>query len=141
MRALIDPASPSSWTAAIASLRTPVVQRHRQARADGERVFARDTSLAERGKRGGDVALDAQLDELGAENGEQSPRCVEGDDPAGLDDRDAVAESLRLIEVVRRQQDRQLAPAAQAGDHVQQLGADARIESDRWLVQEQHARV
>jgi len=55
-----------------------------------------------------------------------------------VDDRDAVAELLRLVEVVRRQQHCQLAPVAQAGDHVEKLGADSRVEPDRRLVQEEH---
>ena len=47
----------------------------------------------------------------------------------------------RLVEVVRRQQDRHLVAIAQAGDHVEQLVADAGVEPDRRLVQEQHLRL
>src|SRR5262249_28052758 len=105
---------------------------------DGERVPARDSSVAERGERGRDVPLDAQLDEFGAETGEQSPRCVEGDDSAGVDDREAVAELLCLVEVVRRQQHRQLPPVATPGEHVGTLGAGGGVEPDGRLVQEEN---
>src|SRR6266536_160884 len=66
---------------------------------------------------------------------------VERDDPAGVHDCDAIAEQLRLLEVVGGQQDGQLAPAAQAGDHLEQLGPNARVEANRRLVEEEHAWV
>src|SRR5204863_10188194 len=74
-------------------LRGGVVERQGQRRADGKRVVAGDASVAELRERRADVAVDAELDELAAEVGEQSPRRVERDDPAGVDDRDAVAQS------------------------------------------------
>ena len=43
-------------------------------------------------------------DVLGAEPRDQPGRRVEGDHLAAIDDRDAVAEALRLLHVVRRQQ-------------------------------------
>ena len=98
--------------AAIASLRAVVVQRHGEARADGEGVVARDAARAERGERGGGVAVDAQLDELGAETGEQGRGVSRATIAAGVHDRDAVAESLGLVEVVGREQNRQLVATA-----------------------------
>ena len=58
-----------------------------------------------------------------------------------MDDRDAVAQALRLVEVVGREQDRQLVAVAQAGDHVEQLVADPRVEPDGRLIEEQHLRL
>src|SRR5205085_3762549 len=85
------------------------------------------------------AVLDPELDQLAAERGAQRARRVEGDDAAEVHDRDPVAEPLRLVEVVRRQHDRQPASGAEPGDHVEELGADARVEPDRWLVEEEHA--
>src|SRR5690348_2244513 len=39
------------------------------------------------------------------------------------------------------QQDGQLAAAAQAGDHLEQLGPNARVETNRRLVEEEHTGV
>src|SRR5256885_3743591 len=73
-----------------------LVQRHGQPRADREGVPAGDAPLTQRGERAADVSVDVQLDQLATELGEQRRRRVERDDPAGVNDRDAVAESLRL---------------------------------------------
>ena len=70
--------------------------------------------LAQQRERGVDVAVDAQLDDLAAEGWRAARRRVERDDLARVHDRDAVAEPLRLVEVVRRQQDRQ-SPRGRAG--------------------------
>src|SRR5919204_2981097 len=120
----------------------PVVQGHRHRRAHGERVAAGDPAVAERAERGRPVAvLDAKLDELAAERVAQRVRGVEGDDAAQVHDRDPVAEPLRLVEVVRRQHDREAAAGAEPRDHVEELGPDARVEPDRRLVEEEHARL
>jgi len=73
-----------------------------------------------------------------AQPGEQRPRGVERHDPAGVNDGDPVAQPLRLVEVVGRQQDRDLARGAERRDQVQQLVTDARVEPDGRLVEEQH---
>ena len=62
------------------------------------------------------------------------------DDPAARDHRDAAAQLVRLVHVVRRQQDR-LAGVAERRDGVAQLASTDRIEPDRRLVEEQHRRV
>src|SRR6266536_2268410 len=121
--------------------RTVLVQRYGQARADGERVVPSDAALAQRGERGANAAVDVQLHELATELGEQRRWRVERDDPAGVDDRDAVAKAFGLVEVVRRQQHGHLRAAAQARDRLEEFGADARIEADRRLVEKEHARV
>ena len=87
------------------------------------------------------IAGDAQLEQLAAKAGEQRRRRVERDDLADVHDRDAVAQPLRLVEVVRREQDRQVAAGAQAGDHVEQLVPDPRVQPDGRLVEEQDARL
>ena len=56
------------------------------------------------------------------------------------DDCDAFAEPAGLLEVMRREQDRHLKPVAKALDQIEQLVADAGVEADRRLVQEQHLR-
>ena len=58
-----------------------------------------------------------------------------GDDHAALDDRHPVGELLRLLEVVRREEDR-LAEVAQAGDDRPGGAARRRIEARRRLVEE-----
>ena len=57
-----------------------------------------------------------------------------------MHDRDAVAEALGFVEVVRREENGRLAAVAEARDDVDQLGADPRVEADGRLVEEEHAR-
>ena len=72
---------------------------------------------------------------------EQGGRPVERDDPPGVHDADAVAEALGLVEVVRGEQHGRAEAGAQSGDDVDQLVADARVEPDGRLVEEQHPRL
>ena len=58
-----------------------------------------------------------------------------GDEPPLLDDRDAVAERLRLVEVVRREEDR-LAEVLQRADDVPRRAPRRRVEAGRRLVEE-----
>ena len=53
---------------------------------------------------------------------------------------DAVCEPFRLVEVMRRQQDRQLGLLAETANDLEQLLADARVEPDRRLVEKEDAR-
>src|SRR5207253_3302291 len=99
-----------------------------------------DAARAEGGERRGGVALDAELDDLAAERGAKPLRCVEGDDLAGMHDRHPVAELFSLVEVVGGEEDRQLAVAAEVRDDVEQLRADARVEADGRLVEEEDVR-
>src|SRR6266536_6376488 len=55
-----------------------------------------------------------------------------------MHDRDSVAEPFGLVEVMGGEQDRHLAALPQAADHVEQLVADAGVETDGRLVEEQH---
>ena len=91
-------------------------------------------------ERGGHVAFDAELEQLATQAGEQRRGRVERDDRAVVDDRDAVAEPLGLLEVVRRQHDRHLVALAQTGDDVEELEADPRVQADGRLVEEEDAR-
>ena len=62
------------------------------------------------------------------------------DDPAVVHDRDAVAETLGLLHVVRRQQDG--APGGlEARDVLPELQAALRVEARRRLVEEEHLRI
>ena len=64
---------------------------------------------------------------------------VEGDDLALVHDRDAVAE-LGLVHVVRGHEDRDLLALLQLGDVAPDRAARLRVEADRRLVEEEHAR-
>ena len=97
-----------------------------------------DPGLAQARQRGRAVAVDAQLEDLVAELGEQALGRVQADDLPLVHDRDAVAELARLLEVVGREQDRDVQAVTQAGDQIEQLVSDARIQTDRRLVEEQH---
>ena len=75
-----------------------------------------------------------------SEHGQQGAGRVERDDPTRVDDRDPVAETFGLVQVVRRQQDGELAALAQASDHLEQFMPNTRIEADGRFVQEQDLR-
>ena len=64
----------------------------------------------------------------------------DGDDLAGAHDRDAVGEVLRLVHVVRGQEDR-LAELAQRADRRPRLTARGRVKPGRRLVEEDQLRV
>ena len=118
-----------------------VVQRHGEGGAEGEGVVPGDSVGAERVEGRRALAVDPQLDELAAEVVSERGRSVESDEATRVHDRDPVAQLLGLVEVVRREQDGQLRTRAQLRDDVEELGADARIEPDRRLVEEQHPRL
>src|SRR5581483_6795155 len=88
---------------------------------------------------GGLVVRGADLDAVLADRGLQRLRRVDGDDVPVVDDRDAVA-VLRLVHVMRGEEDRDVLALLQLVD----VGPDGyprlRIEPDRRLVEEQHAR-
>src|SRR3954452_8211760 len=63
-----------------------------------------------------------------------------GEDPPVLDDRHAVGQLRRLVEVVRRQNDR-LAQGAQRPDRLPRAPARDRIEAGRGLIQEDQLRI
>src|SRR6185437_10832194 len=79
-------------------------------------------------------------DDLPAQTREQARRAVEGDDLSEVHDRHAIAEPLGLFEVVRREDDRHLLAVSQAGDDIEQLVPDPRVEPHGGLVEEEHAR-
>src|SRR3954469_8164092 len=60
--------------------------------------------------------------------------------PAAMHERDPLAELVGLVHVVRREQDRHAALLAQPGDEVPHRAARDRVEADRRLVEDQHAR-
>ena len=89
----------------------------------------------------GPVAAHAQLDDLVPDRTQQRLWSVERDDRSCVHDADAIAEALRLVEVVRGEQDGHTLARAQPGDGVDELGANARIETDGRLVEKQHLRL
>ena len=62
-------------------------------------------------------------------------------DPAALQDRDAIAEPQRLVQVVADEQDGLLDPLLQRQQFILQLAADQRIERRERLVHQQNVRV
>ena len=60
------------------------------------------------------------------------------DEATVVDDREPVGEMVRLVEVVRREQDRQLFDRSQAGDLVPHLRSGLGVEAGRGLVEEEH---
>ena len=67
-------------------------------------------------------------------------RSALGDDGAAFHDREVRDEPVRLLEVVRRQQDRQVLGAAQLLDLLPHRDAHLGIEAGRRLVEEEDAR-
>ena len=70
----------------------------------------------------------------------QLRRLAERDDPALAQHGDAIGELLRLVEVVRRQEDG-LAELAQRADHLPRGAAGRRVEAGRRLVEEEELGV
>src|SRR5438105_1505966 len=118
-------------------MRRRPVQRDGERAAHGERVLGRDAAGAEHRERGVRVSVDVHLEQLGPERAQERRRRVEGDDSTGVDDRDAVAEPLGLVEVVRREDNRHLVAPPQHRDEIEELVADEGIETDGRLVEEQ----
>src|SRR5262249_58796860 len=79
----------------------------------------------------------AQLDDLAhADRAEELAERAHGSDAPLVEDRDAVAESLRLLDVVRRVDDRR-AGRGDLADHLEELLARLRVDPGRRLVEEQ----
>src|SRR5207253_2037528 len=85
------------------------------------------------------LAGHADLDDGGAEAGLQLGRGALGDDPAVVDDGDAVGEPVGLLEVLRREEDSG-AVGHEVLDHAPQLAPAAGVEPGGRLVEEQHRR-
>ena len=92
---------------------------------------ARALVLLARGDR-----VDARAPDLGLQRG----RRALGDDPAVVDDPDAVGEHVRLLEVLRRQEDGDAVLAREPRDLVPERRAALRVEAGRRLVEEEDAR-
>src|SRR5712692_3348915 len=110
-----------------------IVQWDDDGRADRERVVARDALGPENVERGVGVTVDSELENLLAQGGPELGRSAEGDDLAFVHHRDPVAQALGLVEVVGREQDRDVTRGAELLDHIEELVPDARIEADRRL--------
>src|SRR5687767_6546106 len=102
-----------------------------------------DAGLAEAPEECDVVAADADLqadDLLGADRPLQGGGRVERDDLSVIDDRDAVAQLVRLFHVVRREQDRAALPL-QVAHAVAEVARGLRIEPDGRLVQDHERRI
>jgi hypothetical protein len=92
-------------------------------------------------ERGGLGSLGGQrLDRRAADLGFQRRRRSLGDDPAVVDDPDAVGKNVRLLEVLRGQEDGHAFGSLQAYDLVPQGAPALRVEARRRLVEEQDPR-
>ena len=78
-----------------------------------------------------------QFEPLSADLGLQLVGGALGDRRAAVDDDDVVGEPLGFLEVLGGQQQCR-ATVDEVGDHAPQVGAAARVETGRRLVQEQH---
>src|SRR5262245_4600859 len=113
------------------------VQRDGERATEREHVVGRHPVRAQPRERGGRVSVDSDLEHLGAKRPQQRLRRVERDDSPRVHDRDAIAESFGLVEVVRREDDGHLPPATQSVDEVEKLVPDEWIQTDGRLVEEQ----
>ena len=76
----------------------------------------------------------------GATGSDQPVRGVEGTDPAAVDDRDPIAEVLRLLHRVGDQQHGDAA-VAHLAHQLPDIAAGARVQTGRELVEDHHPRV
>ena len=91
-------------------------------------------------RAGGDLALeDSAHDGPPREAASQLLRRPFRDDPAAVDDEDAVADGVDLGKDVSREKHRPL--AAERADHFADLDDLHRVEADRGLVENQHRRL
>ena len=87
------------------------------------------------------VQADLQLQLVTGQLGRELRHAALGQDPAGVEDRDAVADLVHLVEQVARQQDRDAAVAGEGLDERQHLGHAGRVDRRRRLVQDQDGRI
>ena len=77
---------------------------------------------------------------VGSARDQRAPACPRATISPPVDDRDAVGQVLRLVHVVRGEEDR-LAQRLQAADHLPGAAPRRRVEAGRRLVQEQQVGV
>src|SRR3989441_8888806 len=82
------------------------------------------------------VARDPDRDDIGADRGFQLRGTSLGDDLAQVDDRDALAELVRLFHVLGGKEDRHVLFLVEAAQILPHCGARLRVEAGRGLVQE-----
>src|SRR2546422_7665772 len=87
------------------------------------------------------VAGDPDRDDVRADRGLQLRGTSLGDDLAQVDDRDALAELVRLFHVLGRQEDRHVLLRVKATQILPHRDPRLRVEAGRGLVQEQDSRV
>ena len=125
---------PRAWAASLRARRAPRRARAAAAVSSCSRRVGLMRSLD-------DLAAVAAVADLGLDDtaGQLGGRAL-AHDHAGAQHRDAVGELLRLVEVVRRQQNR-LPELAQVADRLPGRAARARVEAGRRLVEEDQLRV
>src|SRR5438552_1395108 len=116
-------------------------------------AFVEDRSASDTGDRAGDfespgptllerlVAGNPDRDDVRADRGLQLRGTSFGDDLAQVDNRDALAELVRLFHVLGREEDRHLLFPVEATQVLPHRGPRLRVEARRGLVQEQNSRV
>ncbi len=107
---------------------------------DGDDVVGHHPGANQRGD-GALGLVEAQLEDLRPEGRQEVRRAVAGDDATAVDDGDAVAEALGLVEVVGGHEDRDPGAVPEGGDHVEEVVADAGVQPHRRLVEEEDLRV
>src|SRR6266705_2328039 len=116
-------------------------------------AFVEDRGASDTGDRAGDfespgptlferlVAGDPDCDDVRADRGLQLRGTSLGDDLAQVDNRDALAQLVRLLHVLGRQEDRHVLLPVKATEVLPHRGPRLRVETRRGLVQEQDSRV
>ena len=89
----------------------------------------------------GAVGVGLDDDHVAADRSLQRVGCVLGDDAAVVDDADAVRELVRLLEVLRREEDGHAELGVERAHLFPHRGPADRIEAGRRLVEEQHLGV
>ena len=90
----------------------------------------------------GQIGLELQLDAAGAgHRGLERHRRVQRHDAAAVDDRDAVAQTVGLVHVMRGEKQRAALLSAQMRDHLPHRNTRDRVEAGGGLVQKQELRV
>src|SRR5688500_18560946 len=108
---------------------------------DRQRALARQLDLVEAGRveRDEHVAVDGDLDHLLLGHADQHPGRLVGDQPAVVDDADAVAELLGLLEIMGGEDDGD-ALGVEAADIVPELLAQLDVDARGRLVEDQDRR-
>src|SRR6266516_6162258 len=70
----------------------------------------------------------------------ECPRCIKREQPAAIDDRQSVTQTIRFVHVVSRHDDR-TTTVVQIAQNLPQVYPSLWVESDSWLVEEKNVRL